>query len=204
MTLRVLRRLSHAVRILSHAPADLNLRGHWVAFCAPLTPSSVSPQRDVTSTARDRNVCQLTWANGYRIEEATANGSHLRGPHIVGWVTSRGRAGERFYAEGPVRSVKPVSRLQWDGGFAAESGCSRNPFRTSGVRPFETIAVRSASDRPRPEAGIPVGSQQWRERARTGHSATPAERGKVDPKRSAAQRRSTVNFGLEKQKNACG
>jgi hypothetical protein len=51
----------------------------------------------------------------------------------------------------PFRAVKSISRSQWNGSYGADSGPSRSNRCRRAIRPFETIAIHSATDRPRPK-----------------------------------------------------
>jgi hypothetical protein len=60
--------------------------------------------------------------------------------------------------------------LQWNDRIGADSGPSRDSLGRGAIRAFETVALRSATDRPRPKARVPVGSQQRKRCAHSGYS----------------------------------
>ena len=66
-----------------------------------------------------------------------------------------GRRIDRSLRTSASRAVTPIWRSHWNGGCGANTGAScGGPCRGDATRHFETIAVRSASDRPRPNIAL--------------------------------------------------
>jgi hypothetical protein len=65
------------------------------------------------------------------------------------------------------------SALRWNDGYGADCGPSQGDLFRRGIRPFEMIAIRSATDCPRPEADL---QDRPCERAESARKRTLAER----------------------------